>query len=98
VSDPAPLLLDDGTPVKVGDRVWRAHRGYALVTRAKVQRHWLTMWRESLAGWLFTTERAALEFALTESKVRLARYRKQACSEVRTIARLKERLAQKGRP
>lgn len=88
----APLLLDDGTPATAGMRVWRVHVGYASIARATVRPHWLTMWRDSLAGRLFSTERAAVAFALREARQRLTKARKESRHEARVIARLKERL------
>lgn len=90
--DPVALLLDDGTPAIAGVRVWRVHLGYASITLATVRPHWLTMWRDSLAGRLFSTERAAVAFALREARQRLAKARKEGRREAKTIARLKERL------
>lgn len=90
------VRADDGLPVKIGDRLWNVHRHTALVTYAKVQRHWLTAWRASLVGRLFASEQAALALALAEAEQRLKKAKAKLQSERRTVLRLKRRIARRG--
>lgn len=85
----------DGVPVKLGDHVWR-WRGWGNPQRRKLDKVDLGMWWEMVRKQIYSTERAALEAAISEQLANLKKIDNKARATRNAIERLAERLAKGG--
>ena len=81
----------DGVPVKLGDRVWFWH--CCRVYQRALHRTDLGMWWEpKTSNQIYSTERAALDAAITDERIALNRAKRDVLRTSRSIERLSARL------